>query len=318
MRNWRWLIFAVTLLPVLGCVTPPPAQPPEPPPAPPPVKRELTEVVIFASEDIPAYSRVAKQLARQLGQRAGIRYLGERQLDNLKALEPYRNDEKKQFVSIGLGATVVAAKAMPDRQLVFCQVFNYREHGLISPKHKGVSMIASLSRTFAAWHALSPGITDVGVLTGPNMEDVLQAATAEAKANGITLHAVEVASDKEFQYEYKSLATKVQGYWLLPDNRVLSENALREVMSFSVLNSKQVVVFSDELLSLGGLMSVTSDYRDIARQVLARLEAADGRDTIPGPEIIYPAKAILRINPVMAQRLNLAIPKHFKKYVKNP
>ncbi len=271
------------------------------------------EVVILVSEDTPAYSKVAKALSKQLGQRSSIRYLGVSLVENIRMLDAYKNDERKQFVSIGLSASV-AAKSLADRQVVFCQVFNYQD--LITAKHKGVSMMPSMYKTFAAWRALAPDTTDVGVISGPGFEGMLQVAVASAKSQGITLHYEIVNSDKEYQYAYKQMADKVQGYWLLPDNRVLSENVLRDVMTFSVRNSKQVVVFNDELLNLGGLISTTSDYRNIVQQVLDRLEKAQDKEDIPGPDIVYLDRAILRINPVMAQRLNLEIPEHYKKYAK--
>ncbi len=314
--SWRLVIFAAALL-LQSCA---PLKREEPPAPPPPVvkaepKRSTMEVVILVSEDTPAYSKVAKALARQLGQRSSIRYLGGSQLENIKMLEAYKNDERKQFVSIGLSASV-AAKSLNNRQVIFCQVFNYQDYGLLSPKHKGVSMIPSMSKTFATWRALAPDTTDVGVISGPGFESLIQVASAAAKGQGITLHYEVVNSDKEYQYAYKQMADQVQGYWLLPDNRVLSENVLRDVMTFSVRNSKQVVVFNDELLNLGGLFSVTSDYRNIVQQVLDRLDRAQGKEDVPGPDIVYLDRAILRINPVMAQRLNLEIPEHYKKYAK--
>jgi ABC-type uncharacterized transport system substrate-binding protein len=319
--RWRLAIMTAALL-LQGCVQPKKVEPPPvvtPPPVtkPAPPKAAAMDVVILVSEDIPAYSKVAKAIARQLGKHASIRYLGSSQVENIKALEPYRNDEGKQFVSVGLSASI-AAKTLANRQVVFCQVFNYQDYGLLSARHKGVSMMPSMSRTFATWRALSPGLTDVGVISGPGLEDMMQTATAAARNYGITLHYEIVNTDKEYQFAYKQMADKVQGYWLLPDNRVLSGNALREVMTFSVHNSKQVVVFSEELLKLGGLFSVTSDYRNVAQQVLERLGKAQDKDYIPGPDIIYLDRAILRINPVMAQRLDLDIPKQYKKYAKEP
>jgi hypothetical protein len=110
------------------------------------------------------------------------------------------------------------------------------------------------------------------------------------------------------------MANKVQGYWLIPDNRVLSGNILRDVMTFSIHNSKQVAVFNTELLSIGGLFSTTSDPQGVVQEVLHRLEQAKNTEIIPGPDITYPDKAILRINSVMAQLLNLQIPAQYKKY----
>jgi ABC-type uncharacterized transport system substrate-binding protein len=282
-----------------------------------PQKHIEKQVVILVSEDIPAYSEVAKALAKQLGKRGSISYLGGDQLANIKSLAVYRNDENKQFVSIGLNAAV-AAKSLTNRQVIFCQVFNYQEYDLLTSMHKGVSMMPSISKTFSIWKALAPNITDIGVISGPGFEDMIQTAKVTAGSFGIKLHHESVNSDKEYLYAYKQMADTVQGFWLLPDNRVLSGNLLRDVMTFSVRNSKQVAVFSDELLNLGGLFSTVSDYQDIAQHVLDRLEKAQIKETIPGPDLVYLDKLNLRINSVMAQRLSLKIPEQFKKYESSP
>jgi ABC-type uncharacterized transport system substrate-binding protein len=313
MRKFWRISFITAAMLLHGCVKPP--QKEAPPPPPPVVKRPAPEVVVLVSENVPAYTKVANLLARQLGKRGSVRYLTNSQTENLRMLEPYKGDERKQFVSVGLSASV-AAKSLVTSEVVFCQVFNYQDYGLLSGRHKGVSMMPSFSRTFAAWRAIAPGTTDVGVIAGQGLDDMIDAASAMAKKHGITLHYATVNSDKEYLFAYKQMAEKVQGYWLLPDNRVLSGNALREVMTFSVRNSKQVVVFSDELLNLGGLISATSDYRNVAQEVLDRLESGQDKDGIPGPDVTYLDRAVLRINPVMAQRLGLTIPKQYQKYAK--
>lgn len=276
-------------------------------------KSAPVQVVILASEDIPAYAEVARALAKQLGGRGSIHYLTANQLENIKFVARFKNEEHTQIVSIGLNASV-AAKTLTNRQVVFCQVYNYQDYGLLTPKHKGVSMLPSLEKTFSLWRALSPSATDIGVISGPGFEDVMQTAKAAARIYGFALHHEAVNSDKEYQYAYKNMNKKVQGYWLLPDNRVLSEHILRDIMTFSVHNSKQIAVFSDELLKLGGLLSISSDYQDIAQHVYDRLEQAQARENIPGPDIVYLDKLNLRINPVMAKHLNLKIPEQYRKF----
>jgi ABC-type uncharacterized transport system substrate-binding protein len=311
--HWRLAVITVALL-LQSCAQPKQKELPATNIASP---KPAAELVILVSENIPAYNKVAKALAKKIGERVNIRYLGGGPLENIKMLAAYQDDEHKQFVSIGLDASV-AAKILVDKQVVFCQVFNYQDYGLLTAKHKGVSMMPSMSRTFSDWRAFAPDITDIGIITGPGFEDMIQVAKAAARSYGITLHHAAVNSDKEYQYVYKEMANKVQGYWVLPDNRVLSGNVLRDVITFSVHNSKQVAVFSEELLDLGGLFSATSDPQDIAQQVFSRLEQARDKEEIPGPDITYLDKAILRINPVMAQRLNLSIPEQYKKYEKAP
>jgi ABC-type uncharacterized transport system substrate-binding protein len=304
----RLIVVAVALV-LQSCATPVAKTPPRAPAEKPAPK----EVVILVSENIPAYSSVAVALAKQLGQRASIRYLSGGSYENDRMLASYRDDERRQFVSIGLKASI-AAKTLAHRQVVFCQVFNYHDYDLVSATHKGVSMVPSIPKTFGIWRALAPDITDIGVISGPGLEDLIEVARAAAKSDGITLHHVAVNSDKEYQYAYKQMADHVQGYWLLPDNRVLSSDVLRDVMAFSVRNSKQVAVFNDELLNLGGLFSAGDDYQDIAQKVLERLQQAQDKEAIPGPDIVYPDKVTLRINSVMAERLNLTIPPQYRKH----
>jgi ABC-type uncharacterized transport system substrate-binding protein len=311
---WRLLLVFVMLF-LHGCAKPVPKEIPAAEITPPP--KPAMQVVILVSEDIPAYSDVAKALARQLGKRSNIHYLGKSQAENLKMVAAYNNDEYKQLVSIGLNAAVVA-KGLTNRQVVFCQVFNYQDYDLLSGRHKGVSMTPSPYRIFGTWRALAPNITDIGVISGPGFDDLMQTAKAAARNYGITLHHETVNSDKEYQYAYKQMAGKVQGYWLLPDNRVLSGLVLRDVMTFSVRNSKQVTVFNDELLKLGGLLSISSDTPDVAQQVVERLEQGPYKEVMPGPDIVYPDKVNLHINSVMAQRFNLPIPAPFKKYADTP
>ncbi len=307
----RWRVTVALALALQSCATPVSNTPSAPPAAS--ARHAARETVILVSEDIPAYTQVAAALARQLGRHARIHSMSDASADTGKMLDEYKEDAQHQFVSIGLDASV-AAKALPKRLAVFCQVFNYQDYQLVTATHKGVSMMPSIPKTFEVWHAIAPGTTDVGIVSGPGLEDMIQSAREAAKRLGITLHHEVVKTDKEYQYAFKHMADEVQGYWLLPDNRVLSRTVLRDVMAFSVHNGKQVAVFNDELLGLGGLFSTTSDYHDIAQHVLERLKQAQNQETLPGPDILYPDKLVLRINRVMAQRLNLAIPAQYGKH----
>lgn len=318
----RWhAITLTTLLSLLGCVQAPqndtPIAEPLPKVALPAKKNIVPKVVILVSEDIPAYSEVANALTALLGKRASVVYLSASQLENLKTINTLKDEENTQIVSIGLNASVTAKK-LNNKQVVFCQVYNYQDYALLSARHKGISMLPSFAKTFGTWRKLSPNIKSIGVISGPGIEEVMQSAKIAAKAYGLTLHHETVNTDKEYQYAYKNMYKKVQGYWLLPDNRVLSEHILRDIMTFSVRNSKQIVVFNDELLKLGGLLSISSDYQDIARQVVERLDQAQAKDSIPGADIVYLDKFKLRINSVMAQRLEITIPEQYRKYANAP
>jgi ABC-type uncharacterized transport system substrate-binding protein len=197
-------------------------------------------------------------------------------------------------------------------------VFNYEDNGLVTPWMKGVSMIPDLRSQFRAWKALDPGLRKVGVITGRSKEDIIARASDAARAYDIeVIHRV-VGSDKEMLYIFKRLAQEIDGLWLLPDNRVLSREVIRSIMSYSVKQGKGVVVFSPQLLKVGGLMSVTSRDTDIAKRVLARLQQAQGQPDVPGPKVAALSKARIQINLGMARRLGLVIPQQYRRLAYEP
>jgi ABC-type uncharacterized transport system substrate-binding protein len=173
-------------------------------------------------------------------------------------------------VSIGLPAARVA-RGLSGKRVVFCQVFNYEDTDLVTSWMIGVAATPPVNEQFRVWKQLSPRLKRVGVITGKSLRGLMEEAQAAARENGLELVHVEVRSDKETLYAYKQLVPKIQGLWLVPDNRVLSREVIRDVMAHSVREGKQVAVFSHQLLALGGLVSAESGYADIAEQVLERL-----------------------------------------------
>lgn len=325
--GWKWWGCAVLLLSVAGCAVQPlppqpvpepePVAPPSPPPppvripkAPPPEPVALPRVAIVVSMDIPAYNAVAASLERRLNGPV-TRHLFD--TDTRTALEQEAPD---QIVAIGLEAALLAKLVQSDgRPVVFCQVFNHVEHDLVAANVRGVSLFPSFAVTFATWRTLAPALREVAVFTGPGFDAVLAPAVAAAAAQGINLTLVSVSSDKDLLYQYKRMADRVDGLWLLPDNRVLNRAAIQEIMSFSLRNGKQVAVFNEQLLRLGGLFSVASDPDEVAAKVVRRLAEMNPGGVNDQPGLLLLDEAVIRINPVIAQRLNLTIPEFLRPYV---
>lgn len=274
-------------------------------------------VAILVSSEIPAYRKVADAISDRLGTRATKWQLHGSPEENTKVLADVAKLQRSQVVAIGLDAAV-SAKKLTDKQVIFCQVFNYEDYQLPAAKRKGVSMLPSFDAGFAAWKAISPGLKQVALITGPGLTEYVRKAKVAAKAKGVTLLHREVNSDMQLLVEYKSLADQVDGYWLWPDNRVLSGVVMREVLTFSMRKGKQVAVFNDELLELGGMISITSDHKDIANNVIERLKRAEGKGAIPGSVIEPLDVANLRINSLMVKRFGLTVPKKYRKYLDAP
>ncbi|MEE8305179.1 MAG: ABC transporter substrate binding protein, partial [Candidatus Tectomicrobia bacterium] len=247
------LILCVSLA---GCVglpvtpeEPPPASMPAPPPPPTP-EIEPSRVVLFLSDDIPAYQAIATQIV----ERGDANEYKTVNLDGDPRISPANLAEIKAFdpdkiVSIALLAAQVG-RQFADTPMVFCQVFNYRDHDLLSPYSRGVKLLPPFALQLEAWTELSPELESIGLVIGPNQEDLIAEAVRAAEAYKIELTSRIVSSDKEALYVFKRLTSSIQGFWLLPDNRILSPRVLKEMMSYGTAHGVQIVVFNSQLINL--------------------------------------------------------------------
>lgn len=275
------------------------------------------DVAIVLSDNSPAFTGVLHEIQRQYKNRIEIFSLGNREAMHPQILKKIQSSASPVVVAIGLPAARLV-RNLSGKKVIFCQVFNYENEELISPSMKGVSAVVPVRDQFRTWKMLSPGLKKVGVITGKNLRGLVDEAYAAANENHLELVHVEVRSDKETLYAYKQLSAKVQGLWLVPDNRVLSRNVIRDMMSYSVKEGIQVLVFGRELLSLGGVMSIEGNYADVAEQVIARVRQAQESRGIPGADLSPLAKNNIRINAVMANRLGLIVPNEFGGLVYAP
>lgn len=263
-------------------------------------------LAVLLSDSSPAFAGVQREIGKKFPRRAATYALGDESAYPAVQKKIESSDEPV-VVAIGLPAARLA-RGLSGKKVIFCQVFNYEDAELVTPWMKGVSATAPVREQFRVWKTLYPKLTSVGVITGKNLQGLMKEAQAAAKENQIRLDRVEVRSDKEMIYAYKQLSPKIQGLWLVPDNRVLSHDVIRDIMAHSVKEGKQVAVFGRELLGLGGLISAETSYADIAEQVLARVRQAQEVSGVPGAPVIPLTRTVIKINTVMAKRLNLKIP----------
>ena len=266
----------------------------------------VSGIAIILSDNSPAFIGVQREIAKKFPQRVETYTLGDESKYST-VRKKIQSSDLPVIVAIGLPAARLA-QGLSGKKVVFCQVFNYEDTELVTPWMKGVSATAPVREQFRVWKALYPKLTSVGVITGKNLQGLMEEAQAAAMENKIRLDHVEVRSDKETLYAYKQLAPKIQGLWLVPDNRVLSHDVIRDIMAHSVKEGKQVAVFGRELLGLGGLISAETSYADIAEQVLARVRHAQEVSGVPGAPVIPLTRTVIKINTVMAKRLNMTLP----------
>jgi len=260
----------------------PVAQPaPEPAPAPvtPPV--EPMRVAVLLSRRIPEYESVAGALRAELGE-LDVYDLGDKSRTPAELLEAVLLSAPDVVVAVGYRAAEVAAR-IDGTPVVYSQVFNTGNLDLDSPQVKGVAMLPPLDRQLAAWKSLNPSLSSVGAIIGPGHEALLDEAQRAGDAHGVRFESRLARSDRETLYLFTRLVPQIDGYWLFPDNRILSPAVLRQMLSYAARHQVQIAVFNDSLLSLGATLSATAVDNDIARTILHvadRLVAEEG-DELP-------------------------------------
>src|SRR5690606_34293741 len=108
------------------------------------------------------------------------------------------------------------------RPIVFCQVVNYRE---LLQGHEpiwGVHAIPPLALQLQAWQSVDASLRRVGLIVGDAHPQWLEDAREAADRSGIEIRTEVSSSDRETLYLFKRLAPQIDGFWLLPDNAILS------------------------------------------------------------------------------------------------
>ena len=85
-------------------------------------------------------------------------------------------------------------------------------------------------------------------------------------------------SDQETLYLFRRMLADIDGFWLFPDNRVLSARVLNEMLADASRRSVTVVVPNEAMLQIGAAISMTTVAADIAAtiaKVLHRIQAGE-------------------------------------------
>lgn len=258
---------------------PEPAPEPEPPavaPTPPP-----QQVTIVLSSRQPAYEDVASELSERLDD-VVIYDLDDRSQPPVVAFRQINDSRTDAVVAIGLRAAR-SSVVMSQVPVVFSQVFNYSDHGLVTTNSRGVSALPPLDAHLAAWKKLDPALARVGMILGAGHEALRAEAEIAAQKHGVRLQIQEVGSDQEMLYHFKRMIHEIDGFWLLPDNRILSPRVLSEILQQANRRHVPVAVSNEAMLQLGAAISVSTVAADIAATIVKVLDriGAGGIDELP-------------------------------------
>jgi hypothetical protein len=227
---------------------------------------ELPSVAIVMSNSSPAYADVAVELAQRLENYA-VYDLGDESRPPVNVLRLINDSDSSVVVAIGLRAAQ-SSVAMSEKPVVFSQVFNHQDHGLLQENTRGVAAIPPLDAQLAAWKKLDPTMVRVGVIIGEGHDDLLDDARRAAEKHGIDLRVQITHSDQETLYFFRRMVRDIDGFWLFPDNRILSGRVLQEMLADANRQQVPVAVPSDSMLEMGASLSISTVATDIARTIV--------------------------------------------------
>lgn len=284
-----WLPEPEPLEPEPIIVDEPPAPEPEPTPEPEPEPvvvapepRSPEPIAIVLTSNQPVYSDVAAELAGHFDDHA-VYDLSNESLPPVSVLRSINDSDSIAVVAIGLRAAQ-SSLATSNVPVVFSQVFNYQYHELLTENSRGVAALAPMAAQLAAWKQVDPEIHRIGIIVGEGHEDLLDAARLAAEEHEIELEVRIAHSDQETLYLFRRMIGEIDGFWLLPDNRVLSSRVLKEMFAEGRRHNVTVAVPNESMLDIGATMSISTVPADIATniaKVLRRIQAGEMKE-IPG------------------------------------
>ena len=231
----------------------------EPPPP-------LPSVSIVLTNSQPAYADVAHALTRHFDNYK-IYDLDKDDRPPMTVLRIINDSDSGAVVAIGLRAAR-SSVAMSDRPVVFSQVFNYEHHELLQNNSRGVAALPPVDAQFAAWKEIDQSVKRIGLIIGEGHEGLVTAAELAAQRHDIDLVVQVARSDQETLYFFRRMIRDVDGLWLLPDNRILSSRVLQQMLAEAKQRRFPVSVPSESMLSLGAMISMTTQASDIAETIV--------------------------------------------------
>jgi len=241
----------------------------------------LPSVAIVLTGTQPAYADVARELTDRLDDYE-IYDLSDRSKAPISTLRMINDSNTGAVVAIGLRAAQ-SSVAMAEDPVVFSQVFNYQDHELLTRNSRGVAALAPLDAQLAAWKEIDPSLVRIGAIVGEGHDDLIEAAKLAAESHGIDLRIQTTHSDQETLYFFRRMIRDIDGFWLFPDNRVLSGRVLQQMLTEANQQQVPVTVPSDSMLQMGATISMTTVAADIAETIIKVIQQirAGELDLIP-------------------------------------
>ena len=224
-------------------------------------------------------------------------------MQRLKAAQP------AIILSVGTLATQLVQEAIDHIPLVFCMVPNPYKFLTKGKKIAGVSLDIPIRQQLMTYKALVPALQTLGTIADPNKTGAMASeASLIASTLGLHLLAPVVTSQKEVPAAWRGLLGKIEAFWMLPDDTVITPDSFKFLLLETLKNNLPFLATSDIFVKAGAFASLSPDYGEVGRQAcqLTR-QLHQGQWPPEGEAVIPPAKVNLAINLTTARKIGLTL-----------
>jgi len=270
-------------------------------------------VAVLLSSDADEYKEALRGFKETAGHQVVAVYDMEADPDQGRKLLGEIERKVKPDLLFAVGTWALQAVAgRTDIPIVYAMVLN--PPSLVGAAVKnvtGASMNVPVEQPLRVLKQLGPHVKRIGVIYNKTRTGYLvKEAEAVARDEGLQLVSREVASPKEVLPALESLQDGIDALWIVPDETILAQAVVQQMLLFSYRRKIPVLGLSDRHAQMGALLSLSfASSEDIGRQAGEAAKAVLAGKA-PG-QIPYTTarKTNLVVNLKAAQKLGVEIPR---------
>jgi len=277
-------------------------EPDQPVKVPVPEPPRLPPVAIVLTSSKPAFVDVANALTEHLDD-FQIFDLSDGGQPPVSVLRVINDSNSGTVVAIGLRAAK-SSVAMANIPVIFSQVFNHQDYGLLTEHSRGVAPLAPLDAQLAAWTEVDPTISRIGIIVGEGHDELITEARLAAQKHNVELRVRIAHSDQETLYLFRRMSHDIDGFWLFPDNRILSARSLQQILESAKRGQVAVAVPYESMLTMGATISMATQADDIAATIAKIIWQIhdDGLRSVPAISPLSAVRVVTRGGAKVANR----------------
>ncbi len=237
----------------------------------------LAYVLVFKSQDVLAYSAPVPTFKKSLKSKENTKIRVKNMEGSLgkakQILSSLASDRPEAIYALGAKAAYVAKKYAPKIfkkkiPVVISSVLNWKKYSLSAPYTTGVRGNVPAQAVLLQTRMVASNLKKIGVIYSGESAARIKKARRAAKAMGMRLETVKVDKSAGVPVAFSTLqGRKIDALWMVADPVVITPGNFKHLSKNCLKHKLPTIVYSENFVKAGGLMSVSVNYETIGSQV---------------------------------------------------